>query len=179
MKLNNLSWIMLALAVLVLAGCGGTQTRPDSGAQVEERGGAEAGGAGGAQTAGIRGGGAWQGSPLDNPDSPLYVKVIYFDFDRSDIRPEFIDKLRAHADYLNSNPQTRMVIEGHCDERGSREYNIGLGERRANTVRTFLEAEGVSPRQLETVSYGEERPANPGHDEAAWAQNRRAELVYQ
>jgi len=118
-------------------------------------------------------------SPLDDPNSPLYEKVIYFDFDQAEIRPEFLPTLRAHADYLINNPSARLIIEGHCDERGSREYNIALGERRANAVKRFLEAEGVSPLQLETISYGEERPAVPGHNEEAWAKNRRAELVYQ
>jgi peptidoglycan-associated lipoprotein len=86
--------------------------------------------------------------------------------------------LHAHAGYLVANPSATVMIEGHCDERGSREYNIGLGERRANTVKQFFEAEGVDPAQLNTISYGEERPEMLGHDEAAWSKNRRAVLVY-
>ncbi len=178
MNRTLLSLITLLLATLLLAGCG--TTSPFGG---EEDAGAASGGGttagGGAETAPAAGGGAWSGSPLDDPDSPLYEKVIYFDFDSSEIRPEFLPTLRAHADYLVNNPSARLVIEGHCDERGSREYNIALGERRANAVKRFLEAEGVSPLQLETISYGEERPAVPGHNEEAWARNRRAELVYQ
>jgi peptidoglycan-associated lipoprotein len=108
----------------------------------------------------------------------LYAKIIYFDFDRDTIRSEFIDVLRAHAGYLIANPDARVTIEGHADERGSREYNIGLGERRANAVSRFLQAEGVNPYQLGSISYGEERPAVYGNDELSWAENRRAVLVY-
>ncbi|WP_419630842.1 peptidoglycan-associated lipoprotein Pal, partial [Thiolapillus sp.] len=133
----------------------------------------------GTNTSAAGGGGAWTGSPLEDPNSPLYEKVVYFDFDTAEIRPEYVDTLRAHAEYLVNTPSARLVIEGHCDERGSREYNIALGERRADSVKRFLEAEGVSPVQLETVSYGEERPVDLGHNEEAWAKNRRAELVYQ
>jgi peptidoglycan-associated lipoprotein len=165
----------LAAAMALTAGCGSTGTRDDAGAAVDDRGSAYGGDA---QTSGISGGGSWAGSPLDNPDSPLYTKVIYFDFDESDIRPDYHDVLRAHADYLLGNGQAVLTIEGHADERGSREYNIALGERRAKAVVRFLEAEGVSASQLNTVSYGEERPADTGYGEASWSLNRRAELVY-
>jgi peptidoglycan-associated lipoprotein len=177
MKLSSVPLLFtLAAAVALTAGCGTTGTRDDAGAAVEDRGGAYTGGD--AQTSGMRQGGAWAGNPLDNPDSPLYTKVIYFDFDQSDIRPEYHDMLRAHADYLIQNGQTILTIEGHADERGSREYNIALGERRAKAVVRFLEAQGVSGGQLNTVSYGEERPADTGYGEASWSLNRRAELVY-
>ena len=129
-------------------------------------------------TSGVGAGGTWSGNPLDNPNSLLYTKTIYFDFDQSSIRSEFIDVLRSHAAYLNSNRSASVVIEGHADERGSREYNIGLGERRTNAAKSFLEAEGVADSQLNTISYGEERPASLGHDEVSWAENRRAVLVY-
>jgi len=169
--------LMLVLAVAWLAGCETTAVKDEQGAGGTQVTGSGAEG-GGAQTSAANAGGAWTGSPLEDPNSPLYEKVVYFDFDSSGIRPEFIPMLRAHADYLINHPSARLLIEGHCDERGSREYNIALGERRANAVKRFLEAEGVSPLQLETISYGEERPAVPGHNEAAWAKNRRAELVY-
>ena len=176
MKKIRLFLLPFFLGVLFLSGCG--STGPTEGEE-GTAGGTTVGGAGSAETSAATAGGAWSGSPLDDPNSPLYEKVIYFDFDQAEIRPEFLPMLRAHADYLINNPSARLVIEGHCDERGSREYNIALGERRANAVRRFLEAEGVSPLQLETISYGEERPAVPGHNEEAWAKNRRAELVYQ
>ena len=171
--------------LLTLGGCsttsepetsGGAGTTPGTGGTVETGGTATGGGA---ETSAAQAGGQWSGSPLDDPSSPLYEKMFFFDFDSSEIRPEYIPTLRAHAEYLIANPDQRVVIEGHCDERGSREYNMALGERRANAVRRFLEAEGVDPAQLETVSYGEEKPLDPRHNEEAWAVNRRAVLVYQ
>ncbi len=105
--------------------------------------------------------------------------VVYFGFDRSEIRPEFKDILNAHAAYLVANPQARVVLEGHCDERGTVEYNLALGERRANTVKRYLVVQGVNPSQLESVSFGEERPAVVGSDDSAWSKNRRTEINYQ
>ncbi len=116
--------------------------------------------------------------PFEDPDNPLSKMVIYFDFDQSTIRAEFVDVINAHGRYLARNKDKRVRLEGHADERGSREYNIGLGERRAQSVRRMLKLQGVSDTQITTVSYGEERPANEGHDEAAWAQNRRVEINY-
>ncbi len=109
----------------------------------------------------------------------LAQTVIYFDFDRSDIRPEFAEVIAAHARKLAAAPNLKARLEGHTDERGSREYNIGLGERRAQAVRRALLLQSVGDAQLTTVSYGEERPAADGHDEGAWAKNRRVEIVYQ
>jgi peptidoglycan-associated lipoprotein len=105
-------------------------------------------------------------------------RVIYFDFDNAEIRPEYRPVLAAHAQYLATGPSMKVRLEGHADERGSREYNIGLGERRAQAVRRALMLQGTGDSQLVTVSYGEERPAESGSDEAAWAKNRRVELVY-
>mgnify|MGYP002063569819 CR=1 FL=1 len=105
------------------------------------------------------------------------TRIIFFDFDRSDIRPEFRAIVSAHGEMLADMPNARVRLEGHADERGSREYNIGLGERRANAVRNFLEAEGVADSQIATLSYGEERPAMAGADEEAWAANRRVEIL--
>lgn len=119
-----------------------------------------------------------QVSPLDNPDSILAKRVIYFDFDKSNIKPDFLDVLTAHAKYLVAHPDQKVRIEGYTDERGTVEYNIALGDRRAQAVRRFLLFQGVNPDQLTTVSYGESHPADPGHNEAAWAKNRRAVLVY-
>jgi peptidoglycan-associated lipoprotein len=117
--------------------------------------------------------------PLQDPTSPLAKRVIYFDFDKSDIKSEFRPTIQAHANYLAEHPRVRVKLEGHADERGTREYNIGLGERRANSVRAFLTLQGVSASQIETVSYGEERPVAMGHDESSWRLNRRVEIVYQ
>jgi peptidoglycan-associated lipoprotein len=108
----------------------------------------------------------------------LADRIIYFDFDSAEIRGAGTDVVAAHAKYLAAHPATRVRLEGHTDERGSREYNIGLGERRAQSVRRALLLQGASDAQMSTVSYGEERPAVAGHDEAAWAKNRRVEIVY-
>ena len=108
----------------------------------------------------------------------LAQRIIYFDFDNAEIRPEFRDVVAAHAQNLARNTTMKVRLEGHADERGSREYNIGLGERRAQSVRRALMLQGVGEGQILTVSYGEERPAAAGSDEAAWAKNRRVELVY-
>jgi len=119
-----------------------------------------------------------QVSPLDDPNSPLAQRVVYFDFDKSDIKPEFLDTLSAHAKYLVANPTQKIRIEGYTDERGTVEYNIALGDRRAQAVRRYMLFQGVNADQISTVSYGESHPADPGHDETAWAKNRRAVIVY-
>ncbi|PPK52769.1 peptidoglycan-associated lipoprotein Pal [Marinobacter persicus] len=106
------------------------------------------------------------------------VTTFYFDFDTSEIKPEAREVLIAHARYLAENPRAEVRIEGHADERGSKEYNLALGERRANAVERFLIVNGASRGQTETVSYGEEKPAVRGSGENVWAQNRRVELVF-
>lgn len=116
--------------------------------------------------------------PFEDPNNLLSQRVVYFDFDSSSIRDDALPVIRAHADYLATNSQVSFTLEGHADERGTREYNLALGERRADAVRRMLIANGVSPAQVRVVSYGEERPAVLGHDESAWGMNRRAELVY-
>jgi peptidoglycan-associated lipoprotein len=109
----------------------------------------------------------------------LAQKIVYFDFDQSDIREEFMNVIAAHGRYLATYPDVNVRLEGHTDERGSREYNIALGERRGTSVRRQLLLQGVNADQLEVISYGEELPAALGHNEEAWAQNRRVEIVYQ
>lgn len=108
----------------------------------------------------------------------LSKRIVYFDFDRADIRADSQTVVNAHAAYLSKNPAQKVRLEGHADERGSREYNIGLGERRGQAVRRALALQGVSETQLSTVSYGEERPAAAGSDEQAYGLNRRVEIVY-
>ena len=105
--------------------------------------------------------------------------VFYFDFDQSSLKADGKPSLMAHAAYLKNNPATRVVLEGHADERGTVEYNLALGERRAMTVRRFLMANGAAAEQLEVVSFGEERPAVMGHNETSYAKNRRVEVKYQ
>jgi len=117
-------------------------------------------------------------SPLDDPNSPLYNKIVYFDYDTAEIPADATDLLRAHAAYIYRTPGVSVTLEGHTDERGTRDYNLALGDRRADAVQQFLVAEGVPPEKLRRLSYGEERPANPASTEQAWALNRRVELVY-
>jgi len=174
-------WVSICCAVL-LAGCAkGTREQAGDAAVVEDRGGAESDAgadAAGAQTHGVAGSAGFAGDRLDDPDSPLSVRVLYFDYDSSEIRSEYREAVEAHARYLGDNPGTMVTLEGHADERGSREYNLALGERRANAVRRQLVLLGASAGQIRTVSYGEERPMAEGHDERSWAMNRRVELIY-
>ena len=124
------------------------------------------------------------GPPIDvdgvwlDPDGRPLSRTLYFDFDQAVLRPRDLRTLERHADFLRANRNRSIMVEGHCDERGTREYNLALGERRSNAVRSFLMSDGVRDGQIETVSYGEERPVDVGHDEAAWGKNRRAELIY-
>jgi peptidoglycan-associated lipoprotein len=105
-------------------------------------------------------------------------RLVYFDFDSSEIRPDARPVIEANARYLAANPAITTTLEGHTDERGTREYNIGLGERRAEAVRRAMSVYGVAAGQMRTISYGEERPADPGHTEESYAKNRRVEIVY-
>ena len=115
---------------------------------------------------------------LDNPDSLLSQRTIYFEFDRSNVQAQFRPIIDAHAAYIRANPSARVILEGHADERGSREYNLALGERRGSSVEELLQAAGVSGSQIEVVSYGEERPVCRNSEDDCWQRNRRAEIVY-
>ena len=115
---------------------------------------------------------------LDDPNSPLANRVIYFEYDSSSVRQEDIATLEAHAAYLGDNINVTVRLVGHTDERGSREYNLALGERRALAIRQILMLQGASVNQFEVTSFGEERPENEGIDESSWQQNRRVELNY-
>jgi peptidoglycan-associated lipoprotein len=162
---------MAVTAVFLLTGCPSQpiqEREPDAGVQEPS----------GAGTSGLSGRAGYTAADLNDPSSPLYQRVIYFDYDSSDIQPQFIDILRAHASYLSSSSDVSVTLEGHADERGTREYNLALGDQRADTVRRYLLAEGVPDSRVHTMSYGEERPADPGHSESSWALNRRVELVY-
>jgi peptidoglycan-associated lipoprotein len=169
---------ILAVAVLALglAACQKPkQVKPDETATTIDA----------ASTSGISDGSASGGTtvrPLTPQQQALadlqQKSIVYFDFDSSEIRPEYVSVVAAHAGYLVKFPSARVRLEGHTDERGSREYNIGLGERRAQAVRRALMLQGVADAQITTVSYGEERPAVEGTDESAHAQNRRVELVH-
>ncbi|MBM3333878.1 peptidoglycan-associated lipoprotein Pal [Candidatus Sumerlaeota bacterium] len=104
------------------------------------------------------------------------LQTVYFDYDRHDLRADAQATLDANVKYLAVNADVRILLEGHCDDRGTREYNLNLGARRANSVREYLVSKGISPDRLHTISYGEDRPIDPGNSEAAWAKNRRVEF---
>lgn len=190
----NVKFLVVTLVMsLGLVACGSNVVKPgDEGSAVEDRGQGAVGGSGGTGTGQGTGQGAdggassqgaadaarFQGNPLDNPNSPLAQRIFYFDYDSSQVSGSDRQALDAHAAHLASNPSLSVRVEGHGDERGSREYNIGLGERRAQSVRRFLLFQGASSSQITVISYGEERPQALGHDESVWSQNRRVELVY-
>lgn len=118
-------------------------------------------------------------NPLTDPNSPLSQRSIYFDFDTDTVKDEYRSVVTAHAHYLVVNRSAKITLQGNTDERGSREYNLALGQRRANAVKKMLTLLGVNPSQVNVTSFGEEKPRANGHDETAWAQNRRADIVYQ
>jgi len=169
---------------MALAGCS-HRTRPGAAGagagaaaadQSQTAGAGNENAANGAAEAGVANG---TGPGVQGPTQPdLQNRTIYFDFDSSEIKGDYTAVIAAHAKYLVSNPSIRVRLEGNTDERGSREYNIGLGERRAQAVRQALMLQGVADSQITTVSYGEERPAVTGHTEAAWSKDRRVDIVY-
>jgi peptidoglycan-associated lipoprotein len=165
--------LLLVATSLAIAGCG-NKPKPSTEAPVDTSASSDANSAG-AGTEGANEEGAEAPGPLAGM---LAKRIIYFDFDSSEIRGEGTDIVAAHAKHLASNTSQKIRLEGHTDERGSREYNIGLGERRAQAVRRALLLQGGGETQLSTVSYGEERPAAAGSDESAWQRNRRVEIVY-
>jgi len=179
--LRQTQLLIIAALLLGVSACGGNRaTQPSTGGGATPALGA-GGAGGGAATSGLGGAGGpevFREVPGEGAEGPLSRLVIYFDYDQSDIRAEFNEVLAAHGGYLAGNGGALLRLEGHADERGSREYNIGLGERRAQAVRRALLLQGAGATQLTTVSYGEERPAVFGSDEEAYSLNRRVELVY-
>jgi peptidoglycan-associated lipoprotein len=169
--------ILLMAALLAVGACAGKKTKPDAGST---QGQTDAG----AQTSGTdpsvaSAGEIEEGAGVPGPQEGLLARrIVYFDFDSAEIRGDGTDIVAAHARHLAGNNGVRVRLEGHTDERGSREYNIGLGERRAQAVRRALMLQGAADTQLTTVSYGEERPSSAGTDDTAWSQNRRVEIVY-
>lgn len=171
--------IAALLTVMLLAACAG----PSKSTVDENAAGSTGTQAGGAISSGVNEGGMGQGaamggSALGGPGASQENRIIYFDYDRFDVKSEYNPVLQAHGKYLSANPTSRVRLEGHADERGSREYNIGLGEKRAQAVRNVLLLQGAASDQINTVSFGEERPAVTGDDEEAWSLNRRVEIVY-
>jgi len=164
-----------ALLSALLAACSTTPLPEDGGAPVESRSGSSSGvapvTAGGLDASGLP-------RELTDPKSKLSQRSIYFDLDKYDVKDEYKDLVAAHAKYLVTNKGFKVLIQGNTDERGSREYNLSLGQKRSDAVKRSLILLGVKEDQVESVSLGEEKPKNAGHDEAAWADNRRADILY-
>ncbi len=172
--------LAVAVSLAVMAGCSSSGGTQDGSLDGSTAGGQGQGRQGGVTTGqGISGGQAsgsqvGAGQRAGIPD----VRTIYFDYDKDSIRPEFESVLNEHAAYLRNHPNAQIVLQGHADERGTREYNLGLGERRAQSVERYLSVQGVSSSQVDVVSYGEERPAVNGHSEQSYAKNRRVVIAY-
>ncbi|MBI3042866.1 MAG: peptidoglycan-associated lipoprotein Pal [Betaproteobacteria bacterium] len=185
MKRLSIHLISIVLAGM-LAACGTTPTKEQEGASVEDRTKAPAGEAGAPKP---RPGPRvatkplvdkpLAANPLKDPGNILSKRSVYFDYDSDLIKDEFKPVVTAHAKYLQQHPNAKMRIEGNADERGSREYNIALGQRRANAVRQMMQLLGAQALQIETVSFGEEKPKCTGHEESCWSQNRRGDIAYQ
>jgi peptidoglycan-associated lipoprotein len=178
--MRNLLFVAFIAAALV--GCSST---PTTEAPVEDHGtsGATAPGAGGAETGGAQGGnvsGSQLGGAdeLHNPSSILSKRSVYFDFDSFVVKDEYRPLVEAHAKFLRDNPTAKMLIQGNADERGSREYNVGLGQRRSDSLKKMLTLLGARESQVESVSLGEEKPVCNEHDEECWAKNRRDDMLY-
>jgi peptidoglycan-associated lipoprotein len=172
--MRALQVLLMVVSVAALTGCPKKpQTLPDAPATPTDSG-ANTSGSSGSDVSGS----ALSAEQRQIEELKQLGMVVYFDYDRAEIKPEFVAVVAAHAKFLNGNANRKVRLEGHSDERGSREYNIGLGERRAQTVRRALMLQGVTEAQITTVSYGEERPAVQGSDEAAYAKNRRVEMSY-
>ncbi|MDH5591474.1 MAG: peptidoglycan-associated lipoprotein Pal [Gammaproteobacteria bacterium] len=185
-KLSVVLFILMWLSACTTLGLGKKDTdAATDGAEVavEERSAdsASIGGdnaSGDAETTVIVGEDQYQGDELNDPASPLSNRVVYFEYDSSAVRQEDQTTLAAHAAYMGEHQNVTMRLIGHTDERGSREYNLALGERRAMAIRQILMLHGADIKQFQVTSFGEERPQAEGHDESAWQQNRRVELIY-
>ncbi len=165
---KNILLTVFSIAVLSLTACGGSEsTKPD----VEDK-------SVGADAAGTGTGTGVGGKSLDSKADLLAKRRVYFVFDSSAVDEENRAIVEAHAAYLTANKNVKVVLEGHADERGTREYNLALGERRAQAVERMVKVLGLTPDRIKTVSYGEEKPVAMDHSEAAWSLNRRVEIIY-
>ncbi len=163
-----------ALLAALVAGCSSTPVDETAGAPIDSRSGSSG------VTPVTAGGLDSRGLPkeLTDPKSVLSRRSIYFDLDKYEVKDEYRDLVAAHAKYLVANRGFKMLVQGNTDERGSREYNLSLGQKRSEAVKRSLVLLGAKEDQVESVSLGEEKPKNAGHDEAAWSENRRADMLY-
>jgi peptidoglycan-associated lipoprotein len=201
MKLNPgiKSWLLVTLIVAFVSACTTTQEEMSAGgdgapvvdeSQSGSSGTVDGSGSDGAEATGLDGADGGDGTPiadygamdameqLNRTDGELANRTVYFEYDSAKLTSESIAILETHGNFIAGNGEVKVRLEGHGDERGSREYNIALGDRRAQSVRRVLLFQGASSDQVETVSYGEEKPMESGHDDAAWSKNRRVELIY-
>jgi len=187
MKMLKIFALMMPL--FWLAGCSSTPNKDnmaEGDVMVEDRSASTSGVNGknadgsdfGSEAQVVVGGDQYAGDELNDPSNPLSNRVVYFEYDSASVRMQDQATLEAHAAYLGKNPNLTVRLEGHTDERGSREYNLALGERRALSIRQILMLQGASINQFQVTSFGEERPAEAGSDEFAYSQNRRVEIVY-
>jgi peptidoglycan-associated lipoprotein len=171
---------MAALIAVTMAACSSTDTDEDMGSEGDMGNTGAAGGNNGggsnASSSGAGNNGGLSASEIRERDDALATTVFYFEFDRSDLNAESREALVHHANRLKENSGMRIRLEGHADERGTREYNLALGERRAQAVERYLQVQGVSSNQMETISYGEESPVASGSSEASYSRNRRVEI---
>ena len=170
MKLKQL--IIPALLAVLITGCSSTPDADQNGAPVESRDN------GIATVDANKLDGRNLPRELTDPKSILSKRSVYFDYDKYDVKPEYKDLVAAHAKFLTNNRKFKMLVQGNTDERGSREYNLALGQKRADAIKKMLTLLGASEDQVEAVSLGEEKPKNEGSDEAAWAENRRGDMLY-
>lgn len=169
--------ILSVLIICLLSACASKTTQPTSELEDRTMGG---GGMGAGAQEGMRaGGGGFGMDPLRDPSNILSQRSIYFDFDNYTIKNEYRDLVLAHARYLRDNSNSKVLIQGNTDERGSREYNLALGQRRADSVKNAMLLSGARDHQIESVSLGEEKPRAAGRDESSWTENRRADILYQ
>ncbi|MDO9064698.1 MAG: peptidoglycan-associated lipoprotein Pal [Sulfuricella sp.] len=166
--------LLSTVLVGLLAGCAGQGVKEQPKAAVEDRSAAQAGAD--AKPAGQQ---PVTANPLKDPNNILSKRSVYYDYDKSDVKAEYKPMVEAHSKYLAGNKDAKIAVQGNCDERGSREYNIALGNRRADSVRKMMNVFGASDGQIEVVSFGEEKPRAACHDESCWKENRRSDIVYQ
>jgi len=184
MNIKFLATMILAASLVACAPEGVKEGAGTEAGQAQQPG--ESTQVGGLEQGGVAGGSALEGAAvsydraaINDPNSVLAERIIYFDFDSDQISQEYTDLIAHHGKYLAANPDVSVRLEGHADERGTREYNVALGNRRAQAVRRLLLFQGANAGQISVISYGEEKPVALGHDEESWRLNRRTELVYE
>jgi len=179
--------VFIALVAAVAAGCASQQTTEEAASSGTQTSASTQPAPGGAQASPTEQPAATSGSQMastaassqgSSAMSPSADRSVYYDFDKAIVKDEFRSVIESHGGYLSAHPGAKVTIEGNCDERGSREYNLALGQRRADSVKAKLKLLGVGEAQIETVSWGKEKPKAQGHNESAWAQNRRSDIVY-